>query len=183
MKINPPEVINDADRPAIELQDPIRVPGGSAAAPKYFFGWEFASDTRLRTSEIIPPSKKVVVTLDQPYKWPAGGVDGKSEADEHMNPYGPDPGWPSRWHTSPFEDAVGHKNQIAGFHQQWRVFVRVQLDATWYRCSKDYLFRFRATAKWRVSPAGAPTGRWDAQPKTKPVLELNNDHWAEFLGR
>jgi hypothetical protein len=181
MKINPPEVINDADRPALESQTAVRVPGGSASAPSPFCGWEFASDTRLRTAEVIPPSKKVIVTLDQHYKWPGGDVQGKSEADVHMNPYRPDPGWPSRWRSSPFEDAVGHPNgHIAGFHQQARIFVRVQLSYSWYRCSKDYFFRFRASARWKADPKPATTGKWKAEPKTQPVLQLNNNHWANL---
>jgi len=139
--------------------------------PSLFFGWEVATDTRRRAAEIVPPSKKVVVTTDDPYKWPAVGADGESEAQDVSNPYWlPNPGWESRWKVE-FEDSAGKNGQIAGYHIQSRVFARVQLGRTWYRSSYNHNYRFRASAK-------RSAGKWNAEPRTQPVLQLNNHNWA-----
>jgi hypothetical protein len=172
MTITPPEVITDVDRPALEKQTPVPPPGQSVA-PSPFFAWDVATDTRVRTSEIIPPSAKVILGTNVPYKWSASGAEGESGAPGVKTPYEPGtPGWASRVRTDPFEDSVGKNGQIAGFHTQSRVAVRVQLGSTWYRCSSNHRNRFRASAK-------RSGGKWKAEPGTKPVLELNNDNWAK----
>jgi hypothetical protein len=177
--IKPPEIISDADRPDLEHQKKQKVPGENVV-PDPFFGWELATDEREFIKKVTPTGKQVVLTgktdPEGMYRWPNGDAEGLSTADEqnkdYEDPYTTKPfhGWPSRWELA-FKDSDGDPGEIRGFHRQGRVFERVQLDTTWYRCSDIKRYRLKASAK------KLPSGEWEQEPNTEPLLELNNKKW------
>jgi hypothetical protein len=173
--IKPPQIISDADRPDLEHQKKQKVPGENVA-PEPFFGWELATDVRILIRKVTSTGRHVVLSgkndPDGMYRWAGKDAEGLSTADEHEDPYSPDPfhGWPSRWELS-FDDSIGEPGEIRGFHKQARVFERVQLDNAWYRCSDVKRYRLKASAK------KLPSGQWEPEPNTKPLLELNNKNW------
>jgi len=164
LTIDPRQVITDADRPALELQPRQDVPGPSVR-PDPFCGWEVAGDTRQLVQESPPGPGGPTKTA---YRWPAGDAEGDSFANKKENPYdlaNPTPGWPSR---SDFEFSdTPPKGLTRGIHWQARIFARVQLRDTWYRCSDFRTFRFRGSAKWS-------SGKWGIEPKTTPFIKLDN---------
>ena len=180
LTIEPVDIISDKDRPDLNHQKPKKVPGENVV-PDPFYGWDLAIDTRVFKKGVTPTGKEIVLEAKtEPggyYRWPTGDAEGVSTADEDGDPHN-DPynatvsfhGWPSRWGYA-FEDSDGLPGEIRGFHQQARLLARVQLDTTWYRCSDIKLYRHKDTAKMLAS------GKWDPQPGTKPLLELNNKNW------
>jgi hypothetical protein len=176
MIITPSEIYGDKDRPALEQQEPAKVPG-EEVFPDPFFGWEVATDVRAFSKKVTPTGKSVVLTAktdpDGMYQWPNEDGKGLSEADKHENPYDDKAfffGWPCRWEP-PFHDSDGDPGEIRGLHDQARVFARVQLGSKWCRCSAVKRMRLQASALKSAS------GEWKQEPLTVPILEMNNSHW------
>jgi hypothetical protein len=71
-------------------------------------------------------------------------------------------------------DDDGANGEIRGFHRQARVLARVQLQTKWYRCSNINRYRYRDSAKMMSS------GKWDAEPGTEPILQMNNKNWGKL---
>ena len=176
ISITPATVISDADRPALEGQTSVAVPGvalfppGEPVVPRAFFGWDVAADVRFKQAELVPPARKARAKTEAPYQWANGDAEGITLVDDRGNPYTRSkPGWASRWDAE-FLDRDGINRQVERFHRQARIFVRVQLDTTWYRCSNSKKYRFQGSVK-------RSAGKWNVEPGTTPEIKLNNAGW------
>jgi len=179
--IQPPGIISDADRPDLEHPTKQQVLPGELVVPNPFFGWDLATDERVFRKKVTPKGKHVVLSgKNDPggmYRWPNGDAEGLSTLDstndQVENPYTSKPpfhGWPCRW-TESFEDSYGDPGEVRGFHRQGRVFERVQLGTTWYRCSEIKRLRLKASAKKTTA------GEWKPEPGVDPVFQPDNKNW------
>jgi len=166
--IEPASIVTDRDRPDIESQQPVAppLPPGIADPPHTFYGWEVCRQLRDKTfkkrgGRKLPP---------EGHKYPSGDQAFYTSATP-TSPYRARPPFSGNVRDYyPLEDADGKSGDYERWRWQSRVFVRVQLGETWYRCSEKSIYLFR----WHES-ASRSDERWDVEPGHPPMFDLTND--------
>jgi len=166
-RIHPRSILTDADRPALQFQQPVPAPqpNNGMYVPNIFSGWEVCESQRLKL--FIKSAGRWQEPLIGEY--PSGDVaDYISDMTSPYPPYVANrPFGGNARIKNTLYDSTGADGDVQRWRRQFTVFVRVQLNDAWHRCS-DYSFW-----RWHQS-ALRSNGRWDAEPKRTPILDLTD---------
>jgi hypothetical protein len=206
-KINPPAITapsyqKNVERPALEAQTRVNVPGDPNGVPDNasnkdftqagFSGWDMSrkitqrlySSTNQNEPSLINSQDWMQKRIDYPTDDLEGNDDRINAQDEDSNPYSEDAGQIGELMQVDGPRRVFYGNELYGLpntiqvHSQWwfKEFARVQIGGKWYRCSNLEPWRCDV---WVINVGGIwypkILDRDTPQMREYEFFELNND--------